>query len=200
MASRRIPTPELPPCKPCPDVEYEPCNRCWTRGSWYACGAEETTVEVCVRCCGEGWLLRTHPKGAECPNQFPDSCSSCGCACEVCETSRSDAPRWEEFERQHREYPGNGNPGKFVAWGTEPFRRPGGATSRFAIFQPWSGAGLVWHRCFVGMLGRVVSGDSPYDRSQGAFYDGMTGGAYTGDAIADASASAERKMHRILAV
>lgn len=194
MGRRRIPSPDLPPPKPRPsDGEHDPCRMCFTRGAWYAYGPEETTIAPCARCKGEGWTRRTHPADVECPDVFPGHCSACGCACDRCESVRSRTPRWEDFERRHVEYPGNGNPGKFIAWGTEPFRHKGGGVSRFALFQPWPTTGLVWHRCYVGAGGRVETSDSVYDRSSGAFYDDEFGGA-----IDKGRRAAVEKMTQIL--
>lgn len=196
---RSIKKPDLPPVKPTPD-NSDPCV-CFGRGAWYDYKTDPVSIKTCGTCEGVGYLVRTHPSDVRCPDRFPGFCSSCGCRCFDCQRARSASPKWSEFEAQHSEYPGNGNPGKFVAWGTDPFRTQYGGIYRIAIFQPWPTAGLVWHVCDVDTRGKVATVSSPYYRSSGAFYDRRPEECtehLSGSAVKDATASAHKKMQAML--
>jgi hypothetical protein len=182
---------ELPPIKPVPNAEFYDICVCFGRGARYDYKGEPVTIVSCDRCDGTGYHIRTHAHDVRCPGEFPDYCSTCGCQCYDCKRTRETTPRWSEFEEKLKEHQGNGYPGKFIAWGTEPFRLQNGGIWRIAILQPWPTAGLVWHVCSVN-AGRVETIASPHYRSGGAFY-----GDDFATAIEHAKASAVEKMQRI---
>lgn len=196
---RSIKKPELPPVKPRPDDECDLCL-CFGHGAWYDYKTDPESIKSCDVCEGVGYLVRTHDRNARCPDRFPNHCSSCGCKCLDCQRTRVSKPKWEDFEKRYETYPGNGNPGKFVAWGTDPFMHSGGGIYRIGIFQPWPTAGLVWHVCSVETTGRVDTISSPYYRSAGSFYDRRPEECnkyQSGSALKDATMEAQEKMRRL---
>lgn len=192
---KKKPKHELPPIKPVPAVEFYDVCVCFGRGAWPDYKGKTVTIKTCERCDGAGYLIRTHAHTTKCSDTFPGHCSTCGCECYDCKRTRSATPRWVEFEELHKDHPGNGYPGKFIEWGTEPFQLSEyGGIWRIVILQPWPTAGLVWHICSVDS-GRVETIASPRYRSDGAFY-----GDDFATAIEHAKANSVEKMNQIRCV
>jgi hypothetical protein len=194
--------PELPPVKTKPKSDCDLCI-CFGHGAWYDYNTDPVSIKSCDVCEGAGYLVRTCSRSERCPDAFPHHCSSCGCKCLDCQRTRASKPRWSDFEALLAGCSGNGFPGKFIVWGTDPFQHGGGGVDRIAILQPHPNAGLVWHVCSVDASGRVETIPSPYYRSHGAFYDTLPNERFareSGSALADAKASAIEKMQRIMRV
>jgi hypothetical protein len=187
--------PELPPVKPKPNVDHDPCI-CFGHGSWYEYKTDPISIATCRLCNGAGYLIRTHPHGTRCPDRFPGFCSSCECKCDDCRRDRERTPKWDEFEKRHENHPG-----KFVVWATDPVRTEYGGIFRIAILQPWKGAGLVWQFVSVESNGKVETMSESFARSRGAFYDRKPHECNeyeSGDAVKDAVISAQEKMRWFL--
>lgn len=75
---------------------------------------------------------------------------------------------WAEYER-HPAQTGHGHTPKFAAWACDPYVGTGGCTYRYAIVQPYHGAGLRWQRLVVVLPGTSAECVAT---SHGAFYDG----------------------------
>lgn len=196
---RKTIKPDLPPVKTKPD-NSEMCI-CFGHGAWYNYKMDPISIGTCDTCEGVGYLAYTHALNERCPDRFPNFCSLCECKCLDCQRTRVSIPKWEEFETRHATHPGNGYPGKFITWGTDPFMHLGGGIYRIGIFQPWPTAGFVWHVCEVETTGRVMIISSPYYRSAGAFYSRRPEECNeheSGSALKDATASAQEKMRQLL--
>lgn len=187
--------PELPPIKPVPTAEFFDLCICFGYGVRHNYKTQPETIETCDRCNGAGYLIRTHAHDKRCEGAFPEHCTVCGCACYDCKRTRTDRPRWSEFEKKF-----SGYPNKFVEWATDPFQTKSGAIYRIAIMQPWSTMGLIWQVCSVER-GSVSAIPSSSYQSEGSFYDALSHECneyQSGNAIVDAKANAARKMQQIL--
>lgn len=86
-------------------------------------------------------------------------------------------------------------------WATDPVRTEYGGIFRIAILQPWKGAGLVWQFVSVESNGKVETMSESFARSHGSFYDRKPHECNeyeSGDAVKDATASAQEKMRWFL--